>query len=157
MVWENRARCVSRQVTRHSLSAHSWDSLAPHPDKPSVSSHEKIVVHMSSMNWLSHPVLSSLPTHADKSSFLLSPHFAHKTRKINVKHVQQTKETDKIFYLWQNRQRKFNRSLQRFKNCEERLQIEKTNRQPKSKKNLKKMNWRKKRQNTERQKNRTSG
>ena len=77
MVWENRARCVSRQVTRHSLSAHSWDSLAPHPDKPSASSHEKIVVHMSSMNWLSHPVLSSLPIHADNSSFLLSPHFAH--------------------------------------------------------------------------------
>ena len=40
------------------------------------------------------------------------------------------------------------------KNCEERLQIEKTNRQPKSKKNLKKWISEKGRKNTERQKKR---
>ena len=41
-----------------------------------------------------------------------------KQSKIYVKHVQQTKETDKIVFLGdKTEKRKFNRCLQRFKKC----------------------------------------
>ena len=42
---------------------------------------------------------------------------------VHVKHVQQMKGTDKIVFLGEDREqkRKFNRSLQRFKKCEEKV------------------------------------
>ena len=51
------------------------------------------------------------------------------------------KEAYKIVFFWvkkENRKRKFNRSLQRFKKCEERLSVEKTKGQSKSNEKIKK-------------------
>ena len=79
VVWFGRAKPAMHHGTWHGtnwLSTCARDPMTPHPGHPSVSSHEKIVAHMPSMKWLSCP-LSPLLVHADNSSFLRSPHFAH--------------------------------------------------------------------------------
>ena len=81
MVWTSRAHSAPRNVTRHELrlSAYPRDPMTPHPWQRSVSSHEKSIARMSSMTWLSHPVLSSLAIHAQLivPSEPSRPHFAH--------------------------------------------------------------------------------
>ena len=65
----NGARCVSRNVTLHRLSAHSWDSLTPHLSTAVCINRAKECSHVIHDLSLSHPAVSATFARTTRCSY----------------------------------------------------------------------------------------